>query len=95
MNTIVSDRITILPILNKSKQLILDTYLNNLLIAKNNISSKSNKDKSFQDLLFSKSKEDNKNLLSHFKNFREPIFTGVELPKISVKTLFLNMPSAS
>ena len=53
MQTIVSDRITILPILNKSKKLILDTYLNNLLIAKNRISTQSIIDSSFQDLLFS------------------------------------------
>ena len=90
MQTIVSDRITILPILNKSKQLILDTYLNNLLIAKNNISSKSNKDKSFQDLLFSNDllTECNKQfiackkkLLNYYVNFPNPVFTGWELQK--------------
>ena len=77
MKTIVSDRITILPILNKSKQLILDTYLNNLLIAKNKISTQSIIDSSFQDLLFSNDKK----LLNYYVNFSNPIFTGWELQK--------------
>ena len=77
MQTIVSDRITILPILNKSKQLILDTYLNNLLIAKNRISTQSIIDSSFQDLLFSNDKK----LLNYYVNFHNPVFTGWELQK--------------
>ena len=90
MQTIVSDRITILPILNKSKKLILDTYLNNLLIAKNRISTQSIIDSSFQDLLFSNDllTECNKQfiackkkLLNYYVNFPNPIFTGWELQK--------------
>ena len=77
MQTIVSDRITILPILNKSKKLILDTYLNNLLIAKNRISTQSIIDSSFQDLLFSNDKK----LLNYYVNFSNPVFTGWELQK--------------
>ena len=77
MQTIISDRITILPILNKSKQLILDTYLNNLLIAKNKISTQSIIDSSFQDLLFS----NHKKLLNYYVNFSNPVFTGWELQK--------------
>ncbi len=90
MQTIVSDRITILPILNKSKKLILDTYLNNLLIAKNRISTQSIIDSSFQDLLFSNDllTECNKQfiackkkLLNYYVNFSNPVFTGWELQK--------------
>ena len=90
MQTIVSDRITILPILNKSKKIILDTYLNNLLIAKNRISTQSIIDSSFQDLLFSNDllTECNKQfiackkkLLNYYVNFPNPIFTGWELQK--------------
>ncbi len=77
MQTIVSDRITILPILNKSKKLILDTYLNNLLIAKNRISTQSIIDSSFQDLLFSNDKK----LLNYYVNFHNSVFTGWELQK--------------
>ena len=77
MQTIISDRITILPILNKSKKLILDTYLNNLLIAKNKISNQSIIDSSFQDLLFSNDKK----LLNYYVNFLNPVFTGWELQK--------------
>lgn len=36
MDVIKSNRISILPILNKNKQKTLDTYLNNLFITKNN-----------------------------------------------------------
>jgi hypothetical protein len=77
LEIIKSDRISILPIANKSKKIILDTYLNNILIAKNKIAYRSVIDKSFQDKLFSNDKK----LLSCYSNFSENIFSKWELQK--------------
>ncbi len=60
-----SDRISILPITNKNKLISLSKYFDKILFTKNQISKQLNKDKAFQNLLFSNKKEDSKLLLAY------------------------------
>ena len=64
MEIIKSDRISILPIINKNKFMRLNIYINNIKNEKNRIATLSIKDTFFQDLLF---KQDKK-LFSSFFN---------------------------
>ena len=76
-----SDRITILPITNKNKLISLNNYFDKVLISKNQISIQLNKDKTFQNLLFSHNKEDSKLLLAYCNKLNYPIFSSWELQK--------------
>ena len=76
-----SNRITILPITNKNKLISLNNYFDKVLIAKNQISIQLNKDKIFQNLLFSKNKEDSKLCLAYCNKLNYPIFSSWELQK--------------
>ena len=81
MNIIKSDRITILPIINKNKQNSLNYYMNQIFLAKNHISQLLSQDINFQYLLFSNDKEDKTKLSSYYLNLDYPIFTQWELQK--------------
>ena len=81
MNIIKSDRITILPIINKNKQNSLNQYMNQIFLAKNHISQLLSQDINFQYLLFSNDKEDKTKLSSYYLNLDYPIFTQWELQK--------------
>ena len=76
-----SDRITILPITNKNKLISLNNYFDKVLISKNQISIQLNKDKTFQNLLFSHNKEDSKLLLGYCNKLKYPIFSSWEIQK--------------
>ena len=76
-----SNRITILPITNKNKLISLNNYFDKVLISKNQISIQLNKDKTFQNLLFSHNKEDSKLLLAYCNKLNYPIFSSWELQK--------------
>ncbi len=76
-----SNRITILPISNKNKLISLNNYFDKVLISKNQISIQLNKDKTFQNLLFSQNKEDSKLLLAYCNKLNYPIFSSWELQK--------------
>ena len=81
LNIIKSDRITILPIINKNKQNSLNQYMNQIFLAKNHISQLLSQDINFQYLLFSNDKEDKIKLSSYYLNLDYPIFTQWELQK--------------
>ena len=81
MNIIKSDRITILPIINKNKQNSLNQYMHQIFLAKNHISQLLSQDINFQYLLFSNDKEDKIKLSSYYLNLDYPIFTQWELQK--------------
>ncbi len=76
-----SDRISILPITNKNKLISLNDYFEKILLTKNQISNELNKDKNFQNLLFSQNKEDSKLLLAYCNKLNYPIFSSWELQK--------------
>ena len=76
-----SDRISILPITNKNKLISLSKYFDKILITKNLISKQLNKDKAFQNLLFSNKKEDSKLLLAYCNKLNYPILSAWELQK--------------
>ena len=76
-----SDRISILPITNKNKLISLNDYFEKILLTKNQISNELNKDKIFQNLLFSQNKEDSKLLLGYCNKLNYPIFSSWELQK--------------
>ncbi len=76
-----SNRITILPITNKNKLISLNNYFDKVLISKNQISIQLNKDKTFQNLLFSHNKEDSKLLLGYCNKLNYPIFSSWEIQK--------------
>ena len=76
-----SDRISILPITNKNKLISLSKYFDKILFTKNQISKQLNKDKAFQNLLFSNKKEDSKLLLAYCNKLNYPILSAWELQK--------------
>ena len=76
-----SDRISILPTTNKNKINSLSKYFDKILITKNLISKQLNKDKAFQNLLFSNKKEDSKLLLAYCNKLNYPILSAWELQK--------------
>ena len=77
MEIIKSDRISILPIINKNKLMRLNSYINNIKDEKNRIATLSLKDTFFQDLLFKK----DKTLSSYYINYKAYYFTGWEFQK--------------
>ena len=81
MLVIKSDRISILPTTNKNKINSLSKYFDKILITKNLISKQLNKDKAFQNLLFSNKKEDSKLLLAYCNKLNYPILSAWELQK--------------
>ncbi len=81
MLVVKSDRISILPITNKNKLISLNNYFDKILITKNLISKQLNKDKAFQNLLFSNKKEDSKLLLAYCNKLNYPILSAWELQK--------------
>ena len=81
MLVVKSDRISILPITNKNKLISLSKYFDKILFTKNQISKQLNKDKAFQNLLFSNKKEDSKLLLAYCNKLNYPILSAWELQK--------------
>ena len=76
-----SNRITILPIANKNKLISLNNYFEKVLLTKNQISIQLNQDKTFQNILFSKDKDDSKLCLAHCNKLNYPIFSSWEMQK--------------